>query len=189
MCECVCVRVHAWRGGWGGCGFWEDFICRASAEEGEGGDGHTPHTSNQEPEIPYNRFFTRRRRLPPPPPPPHTHPHTHVHTHPLPTSAVQRYMRDTAEPVMLSEASDLKSFGFFQRPTYETHTHTHTHIHTHTHTRARARTHTRAHLDHGSRVRFPLLPSSACARTHSPQLPPPHHHTERNSSSMHSPKL
>mmetsp|Transcript_6835 Transcript_6835/g.14067 ORF Transcript_6835/g.14067 Transcript_6835/m.14067 type:complete len:206 (-) Transcript_6835:970-1587(-) len=31
--------------------------------------------------------------------------------------SVQRYMRDTAEPVMLSEASDLKSFGFFQRPT------------------------------------------------------------------------
>jgi len=33
------------------------------------------------------------------------------------TAAVQRYMRDTAEPVMLSEASDLSSFGFFQRPT------------------------------------------------------------------------
>mmetsp|Transcript_53250 Transcript_53250/g.121372 ORF Transcript_53250/g.121372 Transcript_53250/m.121372 type:complete len:95 (+) Transcript_53250:171-455(+) len=30
---------------------------------------------------------------------------------------VQRYMRDTEEPVMLSEVSDLKPFGFFQRPT------------------------------------------------------------------------
>jgi len=31
--------------------------------------------------------------------------------------ALQRYMRDTDEPVMLSEASDLSSFGFFQRAT------------------------------------------------------------------------
>lgn len=31
--------------------------------------------------------------------------------------SLQRYMRDTEEPVMLSEVSDLASFGFFQRPT------------------------------------------------------------------------
>lgn len=30
---------------------------------------------------------------------------------------IQRYMKDTQEPVRLSEASDLKSFGYFQRPT------------------------------------------------------------------------
>lgn len=32
-------------------------------------------------------------------------------------TAIQRYMKDTQEPVRLSEASDLKSFGYFQRPT------------------------------------------------------------------------
>lgn len=32
-------------------------------------------------------------------------------------AAVQRYMRDTDEPVMLSEVSDLSTFGFFQRST------------------------------------------------------------------------
>lgn len=30
---------------------------------------------------------------------------------------MQRYMKDTDEPVMLCEASDLSSFGFFQRST------------------------------------------------------------------------
>jgi synaptobrevin family protein YKT6 len=30
---------------------------------------------------------------------------------------ISRFMKDTEEPVMLSEVSDLKCFGFFQRPT------------------------------------------------------------------------
>jgi len=33
--------------------------------------------------------------------------------------SVMRYMRDTPEPVTMCEVSDLKSFGFFQRPTIQ----------------------------------------------------------------------